>query len=112
MTGTRIFGIVMIVIGAIMLFFSHYIAERVAEGRMQIASGQSKVDTANALFSASPYTKEAGKTVTGSAQRRIDAGSAEAAQYEALSQKLQIGGVVLIVIGIGFVVMGGRRRSS
>ena len=112
MNSTRIFGIVVIIVGAVLLLFSNYIAEQVGAGKMEIQSGQSKVDTANSLFSTNRYTKGVGDVFTGSSQRRIDEGRAEVAHYESMAHMLQIGGIVLIVIGAGIVLLGGRRRSS
>jgi hypothetical protein len=109
MDAKRIFAIALIVVGAIMLFFSHYIAERVAEGRLQIASGQRQVNTLDSAFSHSEYTKPVGGFITGGAQRKIDAGRADADQYESMAHKLQFGGVVLIIIGAGMLFIGRRR---
>lgn len=106
----KIVGIVLIVVGAVMLFFSNYIAEQVASGKLQIEEGQRKVDSANSLFSESKYTKPVGKMFTGSGQRRIDAGQAEVDKYESMSNNLKIGGIVLIVIGAGLLLFSRKRR--
>lgn len=110
MDSRKILGIVVIAVGVILLLFSNYIANQVAAGRMQISEGQRQVDTTESLFSVTPYTQPIGKTFTGSGQRRIDAGTAEANQYEALSNQLRIAGVILIVIGIGFFFFWKRRK--
>ena len=102
-------GIALIVIGALMLIFSHYIAEQVATGQMQIQKGQSQVDTANSLFGASKYTKPLGKTFTGGAQKKIDAGQREVDHYEAMSNNLKIAGIILIVIGAGVLFIPTKR---
>lgn len=111
MDAKRIFAIALIVVGAIMLLFSHYIAEQVAEGRLKISSGQRQVNTIDSAFSHSQYTKPVGGMLTGSAQRRIDAGSAEADRYESIAHKLQFGGVILIIIGAGMLFIGRRRHQ-
>lgn len=109
MKGRRIFGIALIIIGAIMLFFSDYIAGQVAQGRIKIASAQSQVDTVDSVFSSSKYTKPFGQVFTGSAQDKIDAGRAQADYYEGLSGKLKIGGIILIVIGAGILLIKKKR---
>ena len=95
----RIIAIVLIIGGVALILVSNYIKGEVASGRDQISSAQSKVDTADQVFSLNPYSKQVGKQITGSAQKKIDAGSAEAAHYEEMARWLQIGGIVLIVAG-------------
>ncbi len=104
-----IFGIVLIVVGAILLFFSNYIADQVMAGKLQIQRGQQTVDTTNSLFSASPTTKPIGQALTSSGQRRIDAGRAEVSKYESLARTFQIAGVVFIVAGIGLLILSRRK---
>jgi uncharacterized protein YjeT (DUF2065 family) len=111
MNAKKIIGIALIVVGAVMLFFSNYIAEQVASGRMQIQSAQGEVDSANSLFSTTKVTQPVGKMFTGSAQRRIDAGQSEVDRYQSMSNNLKIGGIILIVIGAGilFIPFGKKR---
>lgn len=111
MTGKRILGIV-ILIGAItMIYFSYYIKTRVNEGKGQISDAQKNVDTADSLFSLSPATKGIGKGLTGAAQKKIDEGQLQISQYEGLASFLQIGGIILVVVGVGVILMGGRKRQ-
>ncbi|HSX10905.1 MAG TPA: hypothetical protein VLF94_04230 [Chlamydiales bacterium] len=105
----KILGIALIVVGAIMLLFSHYIAEQVAEGRMRISSAQSTLNTTNRVFDQTQYTKPVGGLFTGGAQQRINAGTAEADQYADLAQKLQIAGIVLIIVGVGVLFLGKKK---
>lgn len=111
MNQRKTFGIILVIIGAVMLFFSNYIAEQVAAGRAEIRSAQSQVNTIDSLFSTSKYTKPFGEAVTGSAQRKIDAGRAEADAYASLSNKLKIGGIVLIVIG-GYLFLTSKKKKK
>lgn len=100
----KIIGIACIVVGAFLLLFSHYIAEQVASGREQIQSGQRQLNAVDKYFSQTPYSKELGKTLTSPYQKRINEGEQEVSYYDALSHKLQIGGVILILIGIAVLV--------
>ena len=102
-------GVILIVVGAILMFFSHHIAEQVAVGRGEIARRQQQVNSVNKLFSGSETTKPIGELLTGSGQRRINEGIAEADYYDALAKKLQIGGIILVIIGIGFLVFAKKR---
>ena len=70
MNGKRILGILILLCGIAMILGSVYIKQRVAEGKMQISSAQNKVNQGNSLFSLNPVSKEIGKGVTGSAQKR------------------------------------------
>jgi hypothetical protein len=110
MKSQKILGIALIIVGACMLFFSDYIAEQVSEGRMQIRSAQSQVDTADSLFSQSQYTKPIGKIFTGSAQKKIDAGRREADKYSELSQNLKIGGIILIIVGAAVLIFAKKKK--
>ena len=88
-----------------MIFFSMYIMNQVDTGRQQIYAGQREVDQGNSLFNLNPATKEVGKGIFGSAQKRIDAGTAEADRYQQMANWLKIGGIVLIIVGIGSIFL-------
>lgn len=99
----RLAQIVMIISGMALLGLSHYIQGEVLKGREQISDAQGKVNTGKKLFSLSPATKSAGDKATGFVQKKIDEGKEEADSYEALASKLQMGGVLLILGGLGLV---------
>ncbi|HEY5260145.1 MAG TPA: hypothetical protein VIJ46_05795 [Rhabdochlamydiaceae bacterium] len=111
MHSKKIIGIVLIVIGVAMFIFSNSISNQVAEGRGEISSAQSQVDTGNTLFSMTPETKQVGKVFTGSAQDQINAGSAKADYYERMAHWLKIGGVVIALIGVGCMFCCCRKKS-
>lgn len=106
----KLIGIILIVVGGAMLLFSDYIARQVAEGRLQIQSGQSQVDTANSLFNRTETTKPIGKAFTGGAQKRIDAGQREVDKYSTIATNVKIIGFVLIGIGAVLVFLPRRKR--
>lgn len=104
MNAKRILGIVLAVGGIAMFIVSVYITNQVESGKLQIASGQQKVDTANRLFSLDPTTKAVGKRVlTDPAQEQIDEGKDQVAHYEMLAARLKVGGIILFIAGLGFV---------
>lgn len=111
MNTKRILGLVILAAGIICICVSKYIETQVLEGREEISSAQSKVDTANRVFSLNPISKRVGEGLTNSAQRKIDAGSEEAEKYAAWAHTLQIGGIVLIIGGgLVFFILGSRKR--
>ncbi len=102
-------GVVVFIIGVAMLLGSFYIKTQVLEGRKQISSAQKSVDQSKGLFSLSPYTKDVGGMIAGSAENKIKAGSAEADRYEKIAGGLQIGGGALIILGIVLLVIRKKR---
>ena len=100
----RIFGIVVLLAGIASLFFSNYIMNQVNAGMVKIEKGQKAVDKGNELFSLNPIAKEVGKGLTGSAQKKIDAGQQQIEQYTQLAGQLQTGGIIAIVAGAGCIV--------
>jgi len=100
----KIISIGVIVIGAVMLFFSNYIADQVAAGNQEADQGQRKLNNFSRIFSATPVTKEVGKEITKPYQQRIDTGRLTIAEYEALVKKLQIAGVIFIVVGVSMLI--------
>lgn len=99
-------GIVLIVLGAGSLFFSHYIMTQVGEGRVKIAKGEQAVQQSDKLFSLTPGTKQVGKIATSGAQKKLKEGKQQAQDYESLANKLEIGGIVGIIAGCGVLLFG------
>lgn len=99
----RTLGIVILLAGVASLFFSNYIMNQVNQGQVQIQKGQNAVDRGNQLFSLNPVAKEVGKGLTGSAQKKIDAGQQQIEQYTQLAGQLQTGGIIAIVVGAGCI---------
>lgn len=110
MSWKRIVGIIFILGGIALLLISKYITEQVEDGKKQISSAQKKVDQGSTLFSLSPYTKGVGEELTGSAQKKIDAGKQEVAYYEAVAGQLKVGGIACLVVG-GILFIFGRKAK-
>lgn len=106
----RIWGIICIIVGAVMLFFSHYINEQVAEGKIQIHQGKQAIKSTESIFGMSKYTKPIGQTITSSGKRKIEAGEQDITKYTEMSRNLKIGGIVLIIVGLGLIFIGKRKK--
>lgn len=102
----RIFGIVIVIIGVVMLFVSNHIKEEVAAGTLKVKSAEKTVDQANSLFSLSPTAKELTKGSMQGAQKKIAAGKEQIAYYTKLANELQLGGFALVAAGILIIVLG------
>ena len=111
MNFTRILGIVICVCGLVLIGVSFYIHSQVAQGREQIAAGQNQIDQTNKLFSIVPQTKDVGSTLTKSGQQRVNMGQQQADEYESRANKLQIAGIVLVIVGAGIAILGGKRKK-
>jgi hypothetical protein len=115
MNGRRISGIIILIIGIVMYFFSNYITDQVNEGKKKVSNAQKKVNQGNSLFSLNPYTKEIGKAATNPAQQEINEGEQQISEYEQIAHWLYVGGVVVVILGAGifvisFVGKGKNRR--
>lgn len=105
----KLIGIVMLIGGIIMIVTSIYIKNEVSSGRREISSSQRQVNQANDLFSLTPQTKEVGKVFTDSAQGQINKGTLKADLYAKRALWLQIGGIILIILGIGVFFVGKKK---
>lgn len=92
-----------------MLFGSNYIAEQVEEGKARVQSAEKTMSTTSSILSLNPMTDQVGQSLNKSANQKIAKGKEDIAKYEALASKLQIAGIVLIIIGIGIVILGRKR---
>jgi len=106
----RILGIIIIISGALMLISSFYIKSRVSSGKEQIAKAKEKVRRGKQLFSLNPVTKEVGKEITTSAEKKIKEGSAKIDKYNTLAMWLQVGGGILFAIGAGLIYMSRKKK--
>lgn len=102
----RILGIVLLLAGIACILFAKYINNQITEGQAKVDKAQQQVDQSNSLFSLNPVTKEVGKGLTNPIQQKINAGQATIEQYEALALWLNVGGIVLIVLGVIVFLLG------
>ncbi|MBS3904478.1 MAG: hypothetical protein KGZ39_04050 [Simkania sp.] len=106
----KILGVVILIIGIGSICFSLYIKGRINEGKTQVSRAQKELDQGNSLFSLNPVSKEIGKEISGSVQKKINEGSEKIKEYEALAHWLLIGGIALIILGGGSLFIG--RKTS
>ncbi|MFI5344222.1 MAG: hypothetical protein ACHQUC_08385 [Chlamydiales bacterium] len=106
----RIFSIIVILVGIAMVGGAYYIRDQVAQGKLEISSGERQINQTESLFSANPASKMVGDEVTKSGREKIAAGNQEISYYENMARNLQIGGFVLIVLGVAFFFFSGRRK--
>ncbi len=95
-----------VIIGVVCIGVSSYIKHEVAEGKEKISHAEKQVSQGNALLSLTPATKEIGKGLSQSANKKIDEGKEEVHKYAVLARELQIGGIALLALGaISFLIM-------
>ena len=99
MSWKKISAIAAVVIGVVMLLASGYISTQVKEGKVRIEQGQRKVDTLDSSFVMSKYTKPMSGKAVEFGKGKLDAGRKDVAKYQAMSTKLWIGGIILIIVG-------------
>jgi hypothetical protein len=97
------YGLVALGLGGVLLLSSFYIKGQVSSGREQIESGQESVNSVNSLFRMTG-NQSTGDRITHSAQRKIEAGTAEADHYENVANSLMTAGFILIIIGVALIV--------
>ena len=107
----RIFGIVVLLAGVVMIGVSQHIKNEVAQGKLQIASGEQKVGVGKKIFGANQTSEKVGNTLFfDSADKKIAAGKQDIAEYTQMANQLQIGGIIAILIGAGMVVVSYRKK--
>lgn len=110
MNQRKMISLAVVLVGIAMILGSYYIKDQVAKGNLQVEEGQRTVDSVNSLFSGSKYTKPIGKTLTGSGQKKIDAGRVEVDKYTRIANQLQIGGIIVIAMGAAFFFFWKKRK--
>jgi hypothetical protein len=102
MNRKKICAFVLMTIGVAVFFTSTYIQKQVLEGKGQISQAQEAVKQGNSLFSLAPYGHQIGKQITGSAEHHIAQGEQKIRFYEQVASLMYVGGIILMVIGLGF----------
>ena len=110
----RIIGILVAIAGVAMICISYYIQNQVEAGKIELSSGEQKVNQGKALFGLNPYSKAVGnKVIFNSADQKISAGKEEIAYYEMLEQRFWIGGLIATAVGILIIVVPfGRNKRT
>ena len=109
----RVIGILLAIGGLVMIFAAKRIQSQVEEGKETVSSAEKSVGQGQTLFGLNPVTKEIGqRTIFDPAQNKINAGKEEIAYYEKLASELEIGGGILVVIGIGIAFIPFSRKKG
>ena len=106
----KVLAVLLLIAGAASIGTSLYITKQVEEGNIQIQSAEESVKKGDQLFSLIPQTKEIGKTVTDSANKKISAGKETIAHYTAVAQNLKVLGIVLCVLGIALFFIPKKKK--
>ncbi len=106
----KVIAVIVFFVGVAMLGGAFYIKDQVAHGKLQVASAEKKINQGKSLFSLNPVSEEIGDQVAKPIDRKIAHAKLEISDYEALAQDLQIGGIILILLGAGFFIFLRRRR--
>lgn len=106
----KIIAVVVFLVGVAMLGGAFYIKDQVAKGKLKVASAEKKINQGKTLFSLNPVSKEIGDQVAQSADRKIAGAKLEISDYEALALDLQIGGIILILLGAGGFIFLQRKK--
>src|SRR5690349_5951950 len=112
MKAQRIIGVIAIVGGIILICIARYIKAEIVAGNEQISSGEKQLSTMDKVFSLSPATKPVGDQLTSSGRQKIARGKEEILHYSKLANQLQIGGIVLIVVGTVVFITGKKRKKK
>lgn len=112
----KIISVFVILVGIGMVWGAHYINTQVAQGKIQISDGQAKLDASEIenyipVPGVSKMFGSIGNKQREAGRQKIAAGNQEIAYYTNMAQNLQIGGYVLIVLGIAFFCFTFRRKS-
>lgn len=107
----RVLGLLSIIVGVALIVFVIYGKGQIRAAKGEISSAKKKVEQGNQLFSLNPISKQIGQGMSSGIQKKIAAGERTVEQYEMIFMWCQIGGIVLIVLGAGLILFGGRRSK-
>ncbi|MCX6986859.1 MAG: hypothetical protein NT065_01700 [Chlamydiae bacterium] len=93
-------GLILLCVSGGLYFGAWYIDQQLDQGKEQLAKGKDTVNKGNMLFSQTPVTKELGKHLTDSAQKKIDAGEEEITKYEKIASLLKVSSLIALGLGI------------
>ena len=105
-----IIWLVVCAVGVVSLGASYYLQQQIAAGTLKVARAEKMVGQGKSLFSVNPVSKEVGKGLFGSADRKISAGKEDIAYYTKVARVLQVGGIILIVVGLGGIFVTRRNK--
>lgn len=101
----KIFGIVLVILGVILLCGSFYIKSQVKAGQEKLSFAEETKDLGDKILSITPGTKEFGEHVTGSIQDKVREGKEQIAFYTTVANSLEIGGIISLILGIALFLI-------
>lgn len=111
MNSKRIIGTMVLICGVAFVALSIYIKGQVEAGKVKVEHAEKQIDQGKHLLPLNPMTKKIEKEVTREAEARIEEGKEKISTYEAIARSLQIGGIVLIVLG-GVTILIPRKKLN
>lgn len=106
----KIIAVCLLLIGIGAIGASIYIEREVAAGRMKIQKAEKVLEQGDQLFSLNPVTKEIGKGIKQSADKKLGEGKELISQYTTLAHRLKIGGWIAAVVGVVLFFVPQRKK--
>ena len=106
----KIIAICLFLMGLGAVGASMYIEKEVAAGQIKIQKAEKSVQQGDQLFSLNPVTKEIGRGIKESADKKIGEGKGLISQYTVLASQLKIGGWIVAVLGVVLFLFSRKRK--
>lgn len=107
----KVWGVILIILGVILLSGSFYIKSQVKAGQKQVSQAESTTGFGDKILSLTPETKNLGDKLSSPIQDKVKEGKEQIAFYTNIANWLNILGIISIILGIG-TLLGARRKST
>ena len=107
----KVLASLLLIAGIAMIGGSLYITKQINEGQIKIQEAEETLKKSDQLFSLIPQTEGIGKQISGSANKKIDAGKELIAHYQALALNLKIAGIISAVLGVSLFFVRKKNHS-
>lgn len=104
MKAKRTFGVVLLAIGVLTIFYANFQKERI---RVAGAKAKEQIEQSSSIFQGNPVQQAVGASLTDSFKRKA---AAEIARYDQMVQYLRIGGIIVATFGTGIVFFACRKK--
>ena len=106
----RVVGVIGLIFGISLVLFSIYIMHHVGIGKVKIANAQEKLNEGTGFILLNPIAKNVSKGAVEEAEGKIEQGQKDVVFYEEVAEWLEIGGIVIGVIGAGLIAFPKRKK--